>query len=268
MDNLITEHGQLTLRYGLARENCANLFEQLNHLEYVEGPELSSRYMMEIGQYEMREYQLWISVRRWRRRFELRQAAVNANKPPDLLAIERTLDEELAAFEDKLKVFADEKKMALETFHASRLTPQETTEVRLMYLNAAKRLHPDVNPNLGEEAAKLWNRIKNAYAERKWSEVRFLCSMIDTLAEKPKAFPATKKGVAALKKEIARLESVCQEQREKIDELNAQVPWSYRERLNDKVAVEAEISKLAEDIDALQVRIDEYERRWQEEVAA
>jgi len=136
--DVAAEHGRLVLRYGAVRETCADLFERLNHLEFVEGPALASRYMMEIGQYEMREYMAWVEVRRWQRRFELRQSAVNANEQPDLLAIEAALDKEFVAFAEKLKAFSNEKKAALAHFHATTLTPQQSTEVRMLYLNAAK----------------------------------------------------------------------------------------------------------------------------------
>jgi len=268
-ENLVNKHhAELMLRYGVVREACADLFERLNHLELVDGPALASRYMMELGQYEMREFELTMEVRRWQRRFELRQAAVNAGEMPDLMAIETALDKEFAEFEAKLVAFAKEMDEATMRFHARTLTAEQSTDVRVLYLNAAKRLHPDVNPEATEAMAKLWQRIKTAYADRSWSELRFLCGLIGTVAEKPRKFPKTRAGVESLSAEIVRLERLAEEQRAQIAELNGRAPWSYRAQLENAEGLQAEQERLQEEIAACQQRVAEYEMRWKEGVAA
>lgn len=265
---LTTRHAELNLRYSVLRETCADLFERLNHLELMEGPNLASRYMMDLGQYEMRAFELTLSVRRWRRRFELRQRALNAGETLDLVAVEAELDGEFAAFMSKLKAYALELESSRSRLTAPTLTREQTTEVRCLYLNAAKRLHPDVNSDVTEAMSKLWLRIKAAYADRNWSELRFLCGLIDTVAARPLVFPKTRAGLDALTAEIARLENVVADQRRQIADMESRAPWSYAGRLDDLEAVRAEQEDLQDMIAALQEQVAAYERKWNEEVIA
>ena len=51
--------------------------------------------MMLVGQYEYHVYELDADIARWKRRFTLRQAALNIGEKLDYLAIEQQLNEGL-----------------------------------------------------------------------------------------------------------------------------------------------------------------------------
>lgn len=83
-----THFTELQGRHAILKERCADLLELYNHMVQVEGPNIKSRYMMLVGQFEYRIYELDADIARWKRRFTLRQAALNMGEKPDYLAID------------------------------------------------------------------------------------------------------------------------------------------------------------------------------------
>lgn len=261
-------HDELMFRYGVLRERCAELFEQLNHLEQVEGPELAARYSLEIGQFKIRIFELSVEIRRWQRRFELRQMSVNANQQPDFMAIEGELDREFSDYQFRMKEFAQTLGKAREHVGRRTLSRAESTEIRCLYLNAAKRLHPDANPSSTEQMRNLWQRVQTAYSNRRWTELRFLSTLVDVVTERPCDFPVTESGLHCLQMEVHRLENVEKEQLQKITDLKKRVPWSYFERLTHVSEVIEEQENMKKEIAALSERVEFYEKKWKGEVMA
>lgn len=264
-DNLKERCEVLKRRHAILLEDCADLFERYNNLMVVEGPALSSEYMMAIGRHELREFQLLFEVNRWRRRFEMRQRYINLGEQVDLVAIEKALDEEMASYQKMIDAKTIQVERAIAYLGSDKLSPEQSHEVRFLYLKAAKRLHPDVNPQVSEVARELWNRIKNAYESRQWAELTFLSGMVDSVAGTARTFSDDEIGVAEREKEIARLEEVCRKQRQIIADQRKLSPWCYAGLLSDSKAVAARQREIFLSIQQLCSSIDIYERRWKME---
>ena len=94
---------KLKMQYEFLKEQCANQLELYTHLVEVEGPNIKARYMMLVGQYEHQVFELKAEIARWKRRFTLRQAALNRGEKPNLVAIEVELDKEFAEYIEEVK---------------------------------------------------------------------------------------------------------------------------------------------------------------------
>ncbi len=88
------EFEALRLRHEALKEQVANQIEMYAHLVETEGPNIEAQYMMLVGQLECQAMHLDMEVRRWKRRFALRQVYVNRGEKPDLVAIEALIDKE------------------------------------------------------------------------------------------------------------------------------------------------------------------------------
>lgn len=256
------EYQGLMLRYAALREQSANQIEQYSQMVHVVGPNLKNAYMLEVGQFENQVFELDIVVRRWKRRFALRQAALNQGEQPDLVAIEQQLDKEFEEFKKLLMQHIEEMKKASLWSQAKSLTKEETVEIRSAYLAAVKKLHPDLNPNLSESAKELWHQIHEAYSAHDLGQLKFLCSLVESVSTGAKTFEKSVSGMETIKKAIAHLEAKCKELHDKMELLKTTVPFIYEDLLRDEAALKEKQAELAAQIENLKKTIAEYERMW------
>lgn len=265
MENAVGFNKQFTelqLKYAALKERCANQLEIYNHMIQVEGPNIKSTYMMLVGQLEHRVFELKTEINRWKRRFTLKQAALNAGLKPDYLAIETELDKEFAEYLTQIKQHLQEIKEASLNFHAGRMSEEESTALRVAYLDAVKRLHPDINPGLPQAAVDLWNQIQKAYEDKDWDQVKFLAGLVDGVVSGKKDFTASKDGLEELKKECEKLAAKCAELAERTEKARSTVPFTYTVLLEDEEAVAERQNQLKAQISALEECVKEYEELW------
>lgn len=253
---------RLRLRREVLREECANLIELHMHLVNVVGPNVKSRYMVKIGVFEHRVYGLETEILRWQRRFTLRQMALNRGAKPDFAAIEAQLDAEFAQYAESVKRHLREMAEATATFHALKMSDEEMTAVRAAYLDAAKKLHPDVNPGQPNAARELWHQIQKAYEARDWSNVKFLAGLVESVVRGENGFAVGADGMAGLEASIAKLEAKCSELRGRNAALKVRPPFVYKEFLDDADEVDARRNRLLAQIKALEKSVGEYEEAW------
>jgi len=256
------EFTKLELQYGVLKEQVANQLEMYTHLVEVVGPNLKSSYMMLIGQLEHRVFELKTEINRWKRRFALRQQALNRGEKPDYLAIESKLDEEFAKYLEEIKQHLAELKEASLRYHAGRMTDDEATEIRCAYLNAVKKLHPDINPGLPESAVDLWNQIQQAYSDQDWDQFRFLAGLVDNVVAGKVKFDTSVDGMAALKSACEKMRERSREIAEQTAKLKSTVPYTYEVILEDEDLVRDRQNQLKAQLRALEECVKEYEELW------
>lgn len=253
---------QLKLKRGTLREQCATLIEMLAHLVNVVAPEIKARYMVEVGQLEHHVYELKTEIRRWQRRFALRQAALNRGETPNLVTIEATLDMEFASYMETIRKNLDEIKAAFLHVNSERLTREESEALRLAYHEAAKKLHPDLNTNLSKSAKDLWLQIQEAYERHDWEKVSFLASLVDGVVSGDENFVGEETVIAKLEAAVADLEGKCAEIQRRIAEAKSIAPLCYESFLADRHKVAERQAQLDAQIKALGDYVKEYEELW------
>lgn len=257
-----TEFTALKLRYVALKEQVANQIEIHDHLVRVVGPNIRSRYMMLVGQYEYRVFELEIEIARWKRRFTLRQAAINMGLKADYLAIEAQLDREFAEYIGRINRNIEEIKKSSLIFHGAKLSDKENTELRIAYLTAVKLLHPDLNPGLPDAAINLWHEIVKAYDAKDWAHVRYLASLAKEVAEGEKAFNTSHDGMSALREACGRLQERSKEVQARTDELKKHLPFTYDVLLDDEEALEKRREELKDQIREREESVRDYEQEW------
>jgi len=256
------EYTTLQLRYGALKERVANQIEMLHTLVSTTGPNIKARYMMFVGRLEYKVYELKVELRRWKRSLALRQAALNRGEIPDLAKIESTLNREFAEFREEIELRSEELKESAKLFSAKKLSDEEDAAVRVAYLNAVKKLHPDLNPDLPKAARDLWNEIQSAYAARDWEAVRLLASLADGVASGDENFASAADAVAALREACEKLEAKGRELVAEAKRIKDGVPFIYEKFLGDEEAVSERQNELKTDIAELKAKIAKYEEAW------
>lgn len=255
------EWTKLTLRADYLRGRCAEEVEEYMHLTGTVGPNLKADYMVRIGSLEHQVYQLKLEITRWQRLLTLRQQALNKGAVPNFVAIEAELDDEFKAYMDQVKAHQEELLAAAARVEAEKMSPEATNALRVKYLGAVKKLHPDINPNLPSSAKDLWVRIQKAYDDKEWEELEFLTEMVEDVVDGKKTVESAD-GLAELKKEIERLEKRLKELATKRQDLRKKEPFCWEDFLVDPVAVQHRQASLQLAIDQLQAAIKTYEEHW------
>lgn len=256
------EWNALQMREAYLRERCAEEVELYMHLTGCEGPNLKSNYMLRIGQFEYKVFQLRMDAARWQRRFTLRQRALNRGETPDLVSIEKELDAEFADYLEKVKEHLRTIQEAGRHASLKKLSEKETNAIRANYLTAAKRLHPDINPDLPEAAIELWNKIQTAYKDGDWKELAFLTGIVDEVLHGVDSSIACAGTMEELLRRINRLRQKYDALLEKRRETESQEPFVWRELLHANGEVARRRDELDRQIKSLSAAIEEYEDRW------
>lgn len=252
---------ELQMKYAVLKEESATLIEKYNHLVNVVGPNLNSRYMMLIGQFEHRVFELKTDIARWQRRFTLKQKALNVGQKPVYLAIEAQLDAEFEEYIKTIKKNIEEIKEASLLYNAETLTDEESDALRCAYLDAVKKLHPDINPDLPPAAKDLWNQIQKAYEEKDWQNVKFLAGLVDSVVSGKSDFKSAD-SLTSLKESIGKLEEKSTELKKRMAELEKTVPFTYESFLYDDNAVKERQVQLDAQIVELEKIVKQYEEIW------
>ena len=256
---------KLRMEYDYLKEESANLIELYNNLVTVVGPNLETQYMVVVGMLEYRVFELTVAMRRWQRRFTLRQAAINRGEKPDFVSIENELDREFEEFKRKIEDGRERSEKAADEWRRDKMSDHDMTEIRALYLNAVKRLHPDLNPALSDGAKELWGRILEAYKGNQWADLRFLVGLIEGVVEGGETFPNSPDGIAGLESGCERLRGVCRDVRLRTAEVKEKKPYSYQSFLLNPDEVKQRQDALREQIAEIEGRIAEYEQTWEEE---
>lgn len=125
-------------------------------------PQLEALYVTMIGKYQIEQLQLELRIKALKRKIEMIRSAVARNEIVDIAAIVEKVEEELAEAEIAIM------KQVIEVEKGTQLlshldTPERSSELRKIFREMAKLLHPDVNDNFTDEQQHIWHQIKNAY---------------------------------------------------------------------------------------------------------
>jgi hypothetical protein len=230
----------------LLRGELANLFAERDHLISTVGPNIQAQYALSIGIQEYVALSLDVEVRRLKATIERIQAVENQGKKANLEQIEAAVEDELEEWRAKVDALLNEIKSSEDRLK-SLLSPEESRELQRLYKTLAKKLHPDLNPNLTDAHKSLWARVQKAYADGNLSELRALALLGDDLPE-----PAPESNQLddlraqrdELKKRTAAMITV-------IADIRNQLPFSLEAKLADKEWVGAEIRLCTERISSL-----------------
>ncbi len=223
------------------REECRDLASELANLVFQHDslvteliPALEAEYLTKLGPGRTRVLELQLENRRLQRRIEAIQACLNRGRAPDLERIDQALEEELRSWTEEVA----RQRREVEKARQGLIEPMpaaELRQIRSLYRELVKLLHPDLNP-VTPERSRLWLQVQQAWQQGDAQGLELLADLARRLEGR-----ATWEETSALDRLTAerdRLKAHVQRVAARLQELRHSFPCDHQERLSDPGWVE------------------------------
>lgn len=210
------EYAVLKQQHEDLREELARLAAEREMLLTTDKRSLEKEYFLKVGRKQYEMFMLRNDVLRFKRKIELIRACMNRGEEYDLNLIEKRLDEELRLWEEEARELVKNIRHAEYIDSLPLLSPGETRELKKIFRDLVRRLHPDLNPQTPENMQYIWNRVLAAYHNGDLQELKTLALLVEdgepagreltALEELRSAINNTKERINHLLKDLARIE--------------------------------------------------------------
>lgn len=236
------------------------LLLERDELEFVTCKNIEVAYYLKFGAIEYKAYEAQCTALRLKRKIELIQAQLNRQEKIEPLLIEQTLDTEFAEYKKILNEKIDKMNEAIEYSNLDVLTPQESKELKKLYRNIVKNLHPDINPNATSEQLRLLENAITAYKNGNIATLRIINAMLldSDISEN------TQDAMSALTEEKARLESMLLNVRKSIAKIKSSYPYTVKDLVTDSEKEEQYKEKLESILNRYEMLIKIYKAKLKE----
>jgi hypothetical protein len=236
----------------------ADLVFERDRLRYHVCPNLQAEYMLKIGKLEYAVFEYQCKILRAKRKTEIIQAQLNKEQPYDVAEIEKQLDKEYQEYTEKLleKQKEIEKARNRKESGGKFLTDEESAELKMLYIQIVKKLHPDINPNTTPEQHAQFNDTVNAYKNGDLSELRIIHLLLEKIV--------VTDNVNTMEKLKRRKESLLNEViylTEQIQKIKEAFPYCIRGLLQNKDILQNKICELSNFLTELREQYENIEKR-------
>ena len=233
--DLRTEHRAVLAEIEVQKELYLTLVLKLEDLTGTVKPNLEALYAVKIGHKELELLQKQAEVAGLKYQMELMIACINKKEKIDREKIEQIVQQMLEDYYDTITMEAERIDRAQKRLE-HLMSPAESAAIKKLYYEAAKLLHPDVNPNLSNEQKQLWNVISEAYKNGDLQTVRSVVAAIGSML-------STREEIYEYDSLKARLQLFKERNRlllEQITAVQAEFPFTFTEKLHDEEWLKSE----------------------------
>lgn len=192
-------------------------------------PQLEALYYSRIGELQVQLLQLQAETYAAKRKLEMMQAAINRNEEVNLpfidLVVEMEIKEQMQKIETEMQKLTDARQLL-----SNLNSPERSTELRKVFREMAKELHPDINPELSESARNLWNAAVLAYEDgdlESLRALRLLVSDVKSNVEQTYDESTLQTQISFLKEGIALL-------LQQIENIRAEFPFTIEKQISNE----------------------------------
>ena len=197
-------------------------------------------------------------IKALKRKIELVQSAINKGNDFDVSEIELQVAGELANAE--LKLMSEAAKLESAKQILTNLdTPERSAELRKIFKQMAKQLHPDANPQLTAEQMDIWHLVKDAYESGDVEKLKALQVVYE------KELNQLKNGLESLTEaELSLRNNALAEGirllNEELKAIRSEFPFTIEQQIKDEEWVIEEATRLKKELESLK----EYEKELQQ----
>ena len=242
------------------RTEISMLLLERDELRLVICKNIETAYMLALGSLEYKAFELQCKVLRLRRKIDLIQAKKNRQEKIVLSAIEETLDEEFAEYQRQLDEQINKMNKALDHSKGTPLTEEETKEIKKIYRNIVKALHPDLHPEITPAQVQLFQNAVEAYEHGDLNSLR----IISTMVAEPIVVEPSESALTVLAKEKERLSKTLELIRDQIAEIKSEFPYTMRELVESPEKIAEKKAEIEETLAELKEAYDFYSARLKE----
>lgn len=181
-----SEKESLKEKYLLLKGEYVKLLTDKDSMQQWGKPQLEALYVVKVDHKQLQLLEIQLETKRLKKMSELAVAYLNRNEQIDWDKVVENAD---AALEhDYLKIMEEASRIKRANELLNHLaSPEHNAELRKLYRQLAKELHPDVNHDLTENQRNLWYAVKHAYEYGDLESLRALSVMapdMESSAEK------------------------------------------------------------------------------------
>ncbi len=258
---LFPDFEKLTEEVKRMRTEISMLLLERDELQFVISKNLNTEYMLKLGAIEYKAYEAQCAALRLKRKLELIQALKNRQEKVVLSSIEQKLDEEFAEYQKILNEQIDKMNEAIERSKCETLSDEDTKEIKKIYREVVKNLHPDLNPNATSEQVKLFENAVTAYKNGDLHTLRIIHEMVSELTIPEDIQLDT---MTQLREKHAGLTAMIAAIKENIEKIKSQYPFTIQEILDDPEKLAAKKSEYETIAEQYKEMIDFYKARIEE----
>ncbi|MDR1185463.1 MAG: J domain-containing protein [Coriobacteriales bacterium] len=244
------------------KEQIIEVLAAIDYTRFQQNPRIEAEYALKIGCYENELLKSEIAARRAKRKSALAQKALNAGETIDEQAIEGELDRELEEWYQKLlQTINDYQRILDERNNSRELNERDSKELSHLYRRIVKRLHPDINPAVGEQELRLFEAAQVAYGNGDLAAMRAIAVTAEGLGEAADVYPESEDIVGILEAELSMQKATLEVLGSRLDTLKDEYPYTMLSKLCDREWVLGTVRKLKEQIERHREVEQEYTRR-------
>lgn len=224
---------------------------EYDDVELKEATAIRIEYTEKIGQYECKQYELYLQFEELKRKAEMIQAKINRGEEIDMVAIDNEVADILASYYEKLNGMRLNVSEMENYQNGSEVDVDVRAEIKRIYRKLMKILHPDViDPELGFDP-DLWEKAQSAYKRNDIDTLK----MIDDIVGDTVSTPLEEKEESELIDMISRIELAISRYQMKIVEIKKKFPFTETEHLKNDAWVRARQAEIKKSIDEYQKSI-------------
>ncbi len=224
-DIVVSNAGGLADEINALRASLAELVYQRDHLKFVVCENIKMDYMLEIGNLEFNLFNLYCKFMRLKRKKEMIQTLINQGEEVDIDKIDFDLDEEFEEYQSMLDEKMKEIDDALDRKNCDKLSPEDSKDLKFLYRELVKMLHPDLHPNLSEDKKEIFVKVVDAYKAGDIDGLRIYYAMMSSFDDVD---------LPTLEEERDRLKALIKAVYDEISEIKSSYPYNMLVYLEDE----------------------------------
>lgn len=223
-------------------------------------PQLEALYATRIGCHQIERLKMQLRIKALKRKIELLHSCVNLNESIDVDKIELQAAAELA--EAELSIM----KETIQLQHAKTLlsnldTPERSSELRKIFKQLAKQLHPDVNPGITSAQTEIWHKIKDAYNTGDVDKLKALQIIYEKEIGEAAKTELTEEDI---KLRLVMLKEGIKILYEEINEIKNAFPFAIEQQVKDDEWVAEQVNEIKKEMEELQQYEISLEKEYKE----
>ena len=235
------------------RASLTALLLQKDELLLIKSRRIEAAYLRRFGALELKLYECFCDCLRAKKKARLVRACCNRREQVDLEQIESALDEELVQYREELANRFRRVEGAAEYREGPGLTQRGQKELKELYRQAVKALHPDLHPGEDEKRTRALDQAMRAYKAGDLETLRTLCDSLGPTAE------TAVSTLDELRAEVKRLRAGIKTFNAQLEDIKSKYPFSVRVYLEDEAQGRAKEVELKKQLQDLRDRTARYE---------
>ena len=235
------------------RASLTALLLQKDELLLIQCKRVESLYLRRFGALELKLYEAWCDCLRAKKKAKLIRVCRNRRQAVDVEQIEARLEEELGVYRQQLEQLSSRVFGALRSGEGSGLTSRGVKELKNLYRQAVKALHPDLHPGEEEARSRILQQAMRAYRSGDLPGLRTICESLDPDREQEIS------SLTELRAELSRLRGQIRSLDGQLEAIKSEYPMNMQVYLEDEARGKQHEAELLDNLREIRERTVRYE---------